>query len=883
MNSFSLKKFLKSICPLHWVLWLFMLLQGFNAVAQISTNTTKLKHFADVHKALETAKKQQAVLGATVKGYILRNDSDGITIELQFIDGNGFPQFYITQNANSAKTISTNKVFSGGSAGLSLDGTDITVHEWDAGSVRSSHQEFGSRVTNNDAASIHYHSTHVAGTIIASGVTTSAKGMAPAASLESHDWNYDGSEMAEEAANGMLVSNHSYGFLRGWNGSTWWGDTTVSNDEDYKFGFYDETSQVWDGIAFDAPYYLIVKAAGNDRNDSGSGHPPDGPYDCIDQLAISKNILTVGAVNDITTGYTQPSDVVMTSFSSWGPADDGRIKPDIVANGSSLYSTYSINDSAYTNLSGTSMATPSVTGSIALLIQQYENVFGSGKKMRAATIKALIINTADEAGIHDGPDYSFGWGLMNTEAAALKIAEDDTIDVIYEGVLDDDDSCLRYVITNDTNPLRFTLVWTDPVGNIPPISVDPPDTILINDLNLKIVDTTSGTIYYPWKLNKDNPANAAVKGENNVDNAEQVDVAQADSGHVYLIKITHNGTLQNNRQAFSLVMDGGFQTNMAPVSDFYASILNSRVNQQVDFFDASFNIPTSWNWSISPSTVNYINGTTSSSQNPQVQFSDTGSYDISLIVQNSYGSDTISKVGYITVGNTPSGYCEAYSHNSWSYINRVQLNKIDNTSGSTNVGDADPNDKYYEDWTTVSTKVLRGKNHKLIISNSVTDASYTPYLDAFVWVDWNRDGDFWDDGEEMIVDQNNGGGGSFDFTVPDSAILGKTRMRIRTHYYDDYGIYPCGNTDYGEVEDYTLEIADSTTATWAGSSDSLWNNSSNWITGVIPDFTTDVTILSTATNFPYIPASDTVECYSIKLETGAEITVKGFLKIYGWH
>ncbi len=853
--------------------------------AQITTNQSKLLNFANTQKALENIRKQQAKIKASVKGYVIKKEKNGITIELQFIDNNGFPQYYVTNNANSAKTISTNKVYAGGGAGLSLDGSGITVHEWDAGSVRSSHQEFGSRITNNDAASVHYHSTHVAGTIIASGVDASAKGMAPAASLESHDWNYDGSEMAMEAANGMLVSNHSYGFFRGWSGSnssTWYGDTTVSNDEDYKFGFYDETSQVWDEIAYDAPYYLIVKSAGNDRNDYGTGHPPDGPYDCIDQLGISKNILTVGAVNDITTGYTKPSDVVMTSFSSWGPADDGRIKPDIVANGSSLYSTSSAGDASYLNLSGTSMSAPSVTGSIALLIQQYENIFGTGVKMRAATMKALIINTADEAGSYDGPDYSFGWGLMNTEKAAMKIAEDDTTDVIYEGMLSEGDSCLRYVTVNDTNTLRFTLVWTDPVGHIPPISVDPADTILVNDLNLVITDTNTNTLFYPWKLDKDNPSDSAVKGENHVDNVEQVDISKADSGHVYQVKITHSGTLLDGRQAFSLVMDGGFINHLSPVSDFYASILSPRVDQQISFFDASSNIPTSWSWTFSPSTVTYVNGTSSISQNPQVQFADTGNYQVSLITQNSYGSDTIVKTGYITVGNEPTGYCRAFSHNSWGHISRVQLAKIDNTSGATNAGNADPDDEYYEDWTSKSTKVIRGRNLQLVITNSVTDPTYTPYMDVFAWVDWNRDGDFWDNNEEMVVDNNNGGGGGFIFAVPDSAVLGKTRMRIRTHYYDDFSTYPCGNTDYGEVEDYTLEVIDSVTATWTGSSDTVWNNTSNWNTTSVPDYTTDVIISASATYFPYVPASDTVECFSLKLETGAKITVEGTLKLYGW-
>ncbi len=851
-------------------------------IAQISTNYIELRKYASERMAIEERQKSQAIDRAKVEGYIIRKDTAGVTVELQFIDERGIPQYYVTHNANSAKTISTNRVFAGGGAGLSLDGSGVTVREWDAGGVRTTHQEFGGRATYLDGGyGYHYHSTHVAGTMIASGVKVAAKGMAPAASLRSHDWNYDDAEMASEAANGALVSNHSYGFYRGWSGSTWWGDTTVSKAEDYKFGFYDETSQSWDQVAYDAPFYLIVKSSGNDRDDTGTGHDPDGPYDCIDQLGIAKNILTVGAVNDITAGYSKPSDVVMTSFSSWGPADDGRIKPDIVANGSSLYSSYSTGDANYNYLSGTSMSAPSVTGSIALLMQQYENTFGSGSKMRAATMKALIINTADEAGTTDGPDYSFGWGLMNTETAALKIAEDDTTDVIYEGVLDDGDSCIRYLSLTDTGMLRVTLVWTDPPGNIPDAAVDPADTILVNDLNLSLTDTNSAAVYYPWNLDKDNPSDAATKGVNGVDNVEQVDIDAPDTSHVYRLKISHTGTLQNGRQAFSIVVSGNIDNKVPPVANLYASDLTPRVNEEVDMFDASFNVPSSYSWSFSPNSVSYLNGTSSSSKDPQVEFLAAGSYTISLLVQNAYGDSTCVKTNYITVGSDPDGYCEAYSHDGWGYISRVQLGDIDNSSDSTNVGEADPNDKYYEDWTAVSTQLARGQIRELTVTNSVTDPAYTPYFDVFVWIDWNRDGDFWDVNENIVADYNLGAGGTYEVDVPADAELGNTRMRIRTHYYDDYGTYPCGNTDYGEVEDYTIELIDSSPVSWTGTIDSLWNNSGNWSSGSVPDFASDVTIPSLVTIFPYIPASDTVDCNSLILENGATLTVKGMINIYG--
>jgi len=389
------------------IILLFSIINGY---AQLSTNTERLIELSDSYLSRSIQAKQQVIDYANINNIPIRVETDSTLIELMFIDERGFPQYYIIHNENAAKTISTDNVYSGGGAGLSLSGSGVTLYEWDGGTVLSTHQEFDTRVTNGDATSTHYHATHVAGTIMASGVQSASKGMSYAASLEAYDWTDDESEMAAAAAAGAEVSNHSYGTGRGWvwNGSSWdWeGDPAVSTSEDYLFGFYNSWTADWDEIAYNAPYYLIVKSAGNDRGDGPSGgtYPQDGPYDCIGPKGIAKNVLTVGAVNDITGGWTQPSDVVMSSFSSWGPADDGRIKPDIVANGVSLYSAYNTGNSDYASLSGTSMSSPSVTGSIGLLMQHYENEFGSGSKMKAATKKALIIHTADEAGTNTGPD-----------------------------------------------------------------------------------------------------------------------------------------------------------------------------------------------------------------------------------------------------------------------------------------------------------------------------------------------------------------------------------------------------------------------------------------------------------------------------------------------
>lgn len=119
--------------------------------------------------------------------------------------------------------------------------------------------------------------------------------------------------MAGRAAPGqssLLLSNHSYGTVSGWSKDggtwTWFGDPAISTTKDWKFGFYNSTSAFYDGIAYNAPYYLIVKSAGNDNADVGDGsRPPDcDPYDCIPTNGVAKNILTVGAVKKLFAPYS---------------------------------------------------------------------------------------------------------------------------------------------------------------------------------------------------------------------------------------------------------------------------------------------------------------------------------------------------------------------------------------------------------------------------------------------------------------------------------------------------------------------------------------------------------------------------------------------------
>ena len=327
------------------------------------------------------------------------------------------------------------------------------------------------------------------------------------------------------------------------------------------------------------PYYLIVKAAGNDRNEIG---PPPGEeytvidqdgkflftstlprqgdcapagYDCMPGASVAKNILTVGAVDDLLGGYSLfagPSSVQMADFSAWGPTDDGRIKPDLVGNGIFLFSAWP--DYPYYALAaGTSMSAPNVTGSLVLLQQHYENLNGTGNFMRSATLKALVIHTADEAGVADGPDYEFGWGLLNTKNAAKVISGNGGAHRIIEGSLADGTADTIEISASDPNALvSATLVWTDPPGTPVALSLDPLDSMLVNDLDLRVQKGTA--TYMPWVLNPASPADPAITGDNIRDNVEQV-ITGADGAGSYYVEVSHKGTLADGEsQDYSLVI-----------------------------------------------------------------------------------------------------------------------------------------------------------------------------------------------------------------------------------------------------------------------------------------------------------------------------------------
>ncbi len=583
--------------------------------------------------------------------------SDGSTIELQRFE-HGVPRYYQTHNLNAAKTISTNKAWPDGSGGFFLTGIGITLGEWDAGKVRTTHQEFGGRVTSTQGTN-NFHSTHVAGTMVAAGVNASAIGMSYQATLSAFDWNSDESEMAAQAAGGLRVSNHSYGSITGWYFNyfsdskwAWFGDPSVNTVEDYRFGFYDSEAGNWDFIAANAPYYLICKSAGNDRNEGPSGtvehwvfsggswvlqtvarnRDGNSGFDCINGSGISKNILTVGAINDIASGYSTPSSVVMSSFSCWGPTDDGRIKPDIVANGVSLTSSLETADNAYGSLSGTSMASPNVAGSLGILLHHQSNLHGS-TLLRSSTLKGIVIHTADEAGGVNGPDYIYGWGLMNTLKAVQLMSLDSTegpTSHIREVLLTTGNTINIDISSQGLVPLKATICWTDPAGTTPAASLDPTTLMLRNDIDVRIIKKKDLTTYEPWILNPFSPSSGATTGDNTRDNVEQVYIPSTERAE-YTVRITHKGSLAGGQQYVSLMVSGNVPS-IGPImsvqpDSFYFSLIPGATDSDSFLVSNSGDTSLVYELSVSPlaggwlSYVHADSGNVASLGSEYIQFS----------------------------------------------------------------------------------------------------------------------------------------------------------------------------------------------------------------------------------------------------------------------
>lgn len=537
-----------------------------------SINENLIKEYLSFKKNAQNKSSNQKleILRLKSLGYKEFQERDGNISQLIGSDEQGKPLYYTTLNVGAAQMTKANTLHVANSQRQGLTGLGMVIGLWDFSKPRSSHELLLGKITYpaNQNQTVSRHSTNISGTMVGNNGDANAKGISFESTLRAYDWLDDTLEMLSEAydpisnSNGILVANNSYGF-----------DPIYL--QTYQFGKYNSTAQSWDNLMYLKPYFQIVKAAGNARALSPQVLPQLSTsvgYDLLEGAGVAKNVLVIGSAKKNPSMSTDENYDV-SDFSSYGPTDDGRIKPDFCAPGEDIYSSIDTYDQAYGVYKGTSSATAVVSGIISLLQQYWKSVSPSSTYMWSSTVRALLAHTANDKG-QEGPDYIYGWGLVDAQRAAQAIH--DNIEGSYDGskkttlvqekTINQGTEYSIYVVPlSNTQPLSATISWTDPQGlldNNLQNNLSTPN--IINDLDLKIVKINSnGTeeVYYPWKLGGINSVTtAAIKGVNNVDNIERVDIKNPDVNATYKIVIS-----PKNKQV--LLQPNGFQNFSVIVSN----------------------------------------------------------------------------------------------------------------------------------------------------------------------------------------------------------------------------------------------------------------------------------------------------------------------------
>ena len=487
-------------------------------------------------------------------------------------------------NATSAAVSHVTDVLA---APYGLTGQGVAVSLFELAQAQETHVEFGGRMTqfaSGGSSGDKQHATHVAGTIGAAGVREDAKGMAPKASIfqyrvslgASGEPLYHTPKDTDLITHGIVADNNSWGFSRiGWSNS---GGFWVWEDTAEYYGAYDyEYTAPLDEITRNRGV-LFVHSAGNEGDDgptgtwgehrhvdaqgspdttktycysqnlSGTDCPAPGctagacetakhhtlsPYDTLSLTGAAKNVITVGAVD---------SQQGLLALSSRGPAKDGRVKPDVVARGSFVVSSVPTN--SYGTASGTSMASPVVTGIAALITEQYRRTFA--KTPIAQELKALIIAGADDLG-RPGPDYAYGFGLADAKKSVdLLVADKGNKNRIRTVSVEQGQTFEMPIVVSAGENVRVVLHWADPPVFLPENQVHTAKA-LVNDLDLKVIGPTGATVL-PYVLDKNNITADATRGVNTVDNTEELEIANAAAG-AYRIQVKGTAIPQGPQSA----------------------------------------------------------------------------------------------------------------------------------------------------------------------------------------------------------------------------------------------------------------------------------------------------------------------------------------------
>jgi PKD repeat protein len=361
------------------------------------------------------------------------------------------------------------------------------------------HIDFKNRINQDDCECSwslnETHGDHVAGTIMGAGnLDPKTKGMAYGADLLVYDYEYSTYNMSSiqnhYENDGLVITSTSY--------------SDGCND-----GYSNLASQLDEQVRI-FPSLIHVFSAGNSGT-SDCGYGPTGWGNITGGHKSGKNLMTVGNL----TTYD-----IIDGSSSRGPAEDGRIKPDICGVGSSVYSTAPEN--TYSTKTGTSMSCPGVAGTLGQLYEAYRDMNG-GETPNSGLIKATVLNTGEDLG-NPGPDFIYGWGRINARRAYNILEQNNYInDSISQG----ENESFFINVPNGTKEVRIMLYWTDYEGS-PSAGI-----ALVNDLNLLVKDPNT-TTFEPWVLDESpNLASLsadAVQGVDDLNNMEQVTILDPEVG-----------------------------------------------------------------------------------------------------------------------------------------------------------------------------------------------------------------------------------------------------------------------------------------------------------------------------------------------------------------